>query len=365
MQLVHIANTDFEFELVEPPNFLSIPQAWGLHPLCLQLQFVPLLYADSKDLIVVTHKPDPQFMSQYSNLNWRHGNSPPQLVSFDECLLNTEGSCISWGASKRVEDWCRSKKIDYSMPDWEVVKQINSKAFSFSLASELMGSALIWDESDLKHWLENVPGKRVLKTCFGLSGRGHYFIHDYSPVDKIFKFCEKEWLKERPLIGEPWVERVFDFSTQWLLDKKEGIRLIGPTVFEVNEKGVYQATLAGSEKKLFGDYHSFLEEHKEVARKVLQKVLDKGFFGNLGVDAFLYRDINGKICLRSIVEINGRQTMSLAALLFQKKWFPDNVVRMYFVSLSGREQSLLPMKIIGEDGKEINFTKKLTFSLIT
>ncbi len=56
-----------------------------------------------------------------------------------------------------------------------------------------------------------------------------------------------------------------------------------------------------------------------------------GFFGFIGADALLYRHLeNQSICLYPLVEINGRQTMSLVALRLQKRICPRQILRLAF-----------------------------------
>lgn len=362
VQKIYLCNTDFEFELTQPNDSSSIERIWHRFPICLQLQFLPLLYADPEDAIAVTQAPDASFIEQLLQLElWQKNDLPAFIPLMNNLNLKRYKECISWGASRRVQQWANLNHINYQIPDLNLVKEVNSKLFSFTLGSALDQSSLLWNASDLEQWLGSTSGKRVLKTCFGVSGRGHYFIETDTPLSSIITFCNKEWACRRPLIAEPWVHRLFDFSTQWFLDKTKGVQLIGPTVFESNSKGAYQATMAGSEEQLFKDYLPFLYEHKELVGKCLDLIYKKGFFGYLGVDAFIYEDAKGDIRLHPLVEINARQTMSLAALRFQQRWFADRIVRLQFSSSGMKQVSLLPSKIqLGE--KEVVFDRHLTFS---
>lgn len=344
MQIIHLANTDFEFELAHPDSSLSIEEVWMKHPICLQLQYLPLLYASENESIVVSQVPaiEGSFI----------------LLGNEKALPNSR--CISWGASLRVQKWCERRNIEYQMPPWDVVQEVNSKMFSFMQAPRLHDAELIWNAQDLKHWLDHTKEKRVLKTCFGLSGRGHYFIKETQ--EEAISFCQKEWKQGRPLIAEPWVDRFFDFSTQWEIDVNGQLKFIGSTVFESDSQGAYQATLAGSESQLFGDKLPFLEEHKRVSKDILGHVAKRGFFGFVGVDAFLYRQ-DDKIRLQPVVEINGRQTMSVVALRFQRKWHPDQVIRLAFTK-DPSKPSLLPNFIFGKSGKRILFNRFLSCEII-
>src|SRR5690606_20489751 len=114
----------------------------------------------------------------------------------------------------------------YTAPPWEVVQEINSKLFSFTHSPKLAFAKLIYNREELLDWVHSTPGPKVLKTLYGTAGRGHLHIKaNQTFVKQLYNY---------PLIGEPWVERVFDFSTQW-----EDGKLLGTTLFENEANGTY------------------------------------------------------------------------------------------------------------------------------
>ena len=148
----------------------------------------------------------------------------------------------------------------------------------------------------------------------------------------------------------PWVNRLFDFSTQWIVSK-EKIVCLGATSFENHPSGSYLATLAG---KPFLQYEWALQNHMSVVEPLMREIAEMGFFGNLGVDAFVYQQ-GGVEKLQPIVEINGRKTMSWVALMIQQKQFPNQILRFSFEKGAG---GLLPQKLfVGE--KERFFTHQI------
>ena len=166
-----------------------------------------------------------------------------------------------------------------------------------------------------------------------------------------------------PILAEPWCERLEDFSTQWLIHPDQKIEFIGGTRFETDEKGRYQGTLAGPQEQLFASLESFLEEHCQIVQKALSDIAALGFFGNLGIDAFIYRHPETKLpCLNPLVEINGRETMSLVALRLQQRLWPKEIVRLSFQHRDDNYPSLLPEQLKDKKGKLIPFRRKLYYS---
>lgn len=357
MPIVHIANTNFENELAQPSNE-SLAESLKKSPLWLQLQFLPLLIASAKDMVAVTSFPDARFLDGLENSDWRQNEALPELRRLTEIHPFRGSTCISWGASRQVQQWTAERGAFYPVPtDWEVVKQINSKAFSMELEPP-SGAALIRNEEELLAWMSRTNGMKVLKTCFGLSGKGNRVVKEGLNA-QLLTFCQKEWSGGLPIIAEPWLDRCFDFSTQWKIHPDGRQELLGATVFETDPYGTYQGTLAGPTKEIFGPYYDFLEEHIGHVKKALESISNCGFFGNLGVDALLYRcPATQRTLLRPLVEINGRQTMSLVALQIQQRWFSDQPIRLSLVPLNDSRPSLLPLKIEGEK----IFKKKLILS---
>ena len=305
MWRLHICNTFFEKEL-ESRARRPLLHWMRAHPVVMQLQFLPLLYASPTDRIAVSDLPE---------------NPDPRL-----CLLDKppKGYVLEdWGPSLAIAEWAKMHGIPYQIPDWEFVKKINSKIFSFTESPKLPGAELLKTSRDIAAWLEKTPGRKVLKTPFGTAGGGHR-------IDPNVK-----QLYMGPMIGEPWVERVIDFSTQW----KNG-ELLGVTVFENEPNGTYRGTFAGNVEPWA------LQEHLDVARPLIRKM---GYLGHVGIDAFIYL-WEGKKRLHPVVEINARKTMSWVALQMPEK-------SLYYTQ---SKKGLLPSAL----GK-IQFLKNITTSMYT
>lgn len=288
MSRLHICNTFFEKEL-ETKTRKPLAAWLRSYPIISQLQFLPLLYAAPDDQILVSDLP---------------ANPDPRLCLIDD---PPQGLAIEhWGPSLAIATWAKAHSIPYAIPEWELVRKVNSKVFSFTESSKLPGAELLETRQEVIAWIQNTAGPKVLKTPFGTAGTGHQL----NPNVKRLYIC--------PLIGEPWVERVLDFSTQW----KNG-ELVGVTVFENEPNGTYKGTYAAEVERWA------LEEHLAVAKPLIKKICEMGYFGHVGIDAFIYL-WEGKKRVHPIVEINARKTMSWVALQTAEK-------RLYYIrSKEGR-----------------------------
>lgn len=326
MKKLHIANTNFEFEL-STNKVLSLEQMMEQSPICLQLQFLPLLFADLRDEVLVTGRPDKNFSVK---------------MVFDA----ESGEIQSWGWSQTIAKWAKERGISYAMPPWEIVREVNSKRWSFENSPKLERAACAYSKQELEDWAEG-QFESVAKSCFGLSGRGNYRFNQVTP--ELLSFCTKEWQAGRPVILEPWVQRMVDFSTQWHV-AKDRIDFIGATEMLNTEGGAYLGTLVG---------YIPSQEHMSEAERILHKMQQLGYFGYAGIDAMIYRK-EGKTCLQPIVEVNARMTMALAAIFIQKKWHSGKKILFQYGKFS---EGLLP-NFIQYQNKTVKFNRQLKISVL-
>lgn len=353
MRSLHIANVNFEWELKE--KLLLLPQqSFATHPYFLQLQFLPLLYAKSTDGVAVTHLPPSAYLTSLEKIR-----SPlPTLHLFGEPLERHYEKIESWGWSQSVKRWADTQKLFYHPPPFPLIYEMASKLFPFTHSSPLPGATTLHTMEEIKTWLSSGDFPKVIKICYSLSGQGTFHFSSFSSFFKVEKKLAKALQERHPLIGEPWVNRIFDFSTQWLLEKGKEAECTGITQLENSPKGSYKGTRVDEKEKIFGSYLPFYEEHIEKIKPLLHQMREKGYYGNLGIDAMLYRHpLNeNKICLHSIVEINLRKTMGWVAIQLSK------VLTKGFLQLSytsSQEEGLLPPFLTINERKKIFFQKQL------
>ena len=150
------------------------------------------------------------------------------------------------------------------------------------------------------------------------------------------------------LVIEAWLERVIDFSIQYDSDEDGRLRRRGLVVLDNTRQGQFRsatvadrftdfldeetrrALFAGSSKR--GYLTEFLDEELEPALADLLST--HRYAGPLGVDAFLYRDENGHLRFKPVVEINPRYTMGRVAVELAR-FTPPNVVTTLTVGKIG------------------------------
>ena len=352
MSKLHIANTFVEWELETDPE-IALEKAFHLHPVYLQLQFLPLLYANADDCLLVTDLPAEETLNIPEI-------APPQLSLLSGKIDCSHGEIEAWGPSRLIAKWAQDHHCRYHLPDWSVAKKVNSKQFSFENSPRLPHAALLFGRDEARAWLRSFPGKKVLKTCYGVSGRGHLHLEGEGMLmGRALSYLEKEWEKCRPVIAEPWVERVLDFSTQWFIETNGSMQFLGATVCANEPKGTYLSNRAGDPKKLFGPHLGFVEEHTAIAKSCAEYMARLGFFGNIGFDAMLYTHA-GNVHLHPIVEINARKTMGWAALQFRQRHFPHATVQFSYHQC---RKGALPSSLKMANGRTVAFPRNLTIDI--
>ncbi|MGI9241624.1 MAG: hypothetical protein ACR2RV_12555, partial [Verrucomicrobiales bacterium] len=82
---------------------------------------------------------------------------------------------------------------------------------------------------------------------------------------------------------------------------------------------------------LMGDGHSPHRLYREQLRENLEQALaGLSYRGPIGVDAFVYRDLDGELALRQIAEINPRYTMGRVAHEIRRRIAPEHCARIEF-----------------------------------
>ncbi len=302
------------------------------------------LIGQSYDKALIEFTPNTEYLRQIEKLNL-----PVQTYACWE-ELKPYSIVNPWQSCSLLEKELSEKQCNLRFPYNWLKKDLDSKAFSLNFYTPSFDSFLIQTKEDILPYLENKQGKYVLKTKLGQSGQGHYFFQAQDLLDhKTFPDIDYESARL-----EKWVDRVYDFSSQWLLDDK--VCLLGICELINNSKGVYQASIF---PRINQEYDDFIEEHLCFTRPIMNDLYLKGYRGHLGIDSFIYRDGNQfKLC--PIIEINPRKTMGYVALFLAHHF---NKTCMIELGDGSSPYFLLP-KSITINNQPLVFKKNLNLKLL-
>ncbi len=178
--------------------------------------------------------------------------------------------------------------------------------------------------------------RACLKAPWGIAGRGLIQVQTSGLTER-----DRTWLRpvlhhQGAVVVEAWLERVADFSCQYELTPGSLPRLKGQ-VHLLNDAGgrflACESAPAFTRLLPAGAARALQEAgaeslYEEALPSLLRSLpgMDR-LYGNLGVDAFLYRDPVGRIRLRPLVEINPRTTMGRVTLDLRRLTDPAKTLR--------------------------------------
>jgi uncharacterized ferritin-like protein (DUF455 family) len=178
--------------------------------------------------------------------------------------------------------------------------------------------------------------KIVIKEALGLAGSNAMRLFEPALLQTQRRWIINAVAKDRQLVVEPWLERVLDFSVQ-LEMSDDGLKLCGYTGLLNDAKGQFQGNSAapGHQKKIPANLIALFPEPPDIAQRLHALYADifalleielrrVNYHGPVGIDAFAYRDMSGKIRLKPVVEINPRYTMGRLTVELMKHVAPGS-----------------------------------------
>ncbi|NOY00713.1 MAG: ferritin-like domain-containing protein [Verrucomicrobia bacterium] len=233
----------------------------------------------------------------------------------------------------------------------EGVRSLFNKSFGAGIAEERGDSV----SSVLCRSLDAVEAElrclyqAVVKTPFGASGRGLNIIGSSDTLDgSIRRQVERVLEKQGEVLVEPWLTRELDFSVQYEMEDA-GLRKLGLVRLENNSRGQFRACVVGTKfcQGMPTELARFLmekalpvyEEEGRLVRLIEEGLNEVGYRGPVGVDAFVYRDEKGELCLRQLCEVNPRYTMGRLTLELSKRVAPGHAVKFEILKKQSEPES--------------------------
>jgi hypothetical protein len=196
-------------------------------------------------------------------------------------------------------------------PSFEILKKVNDRSFNASLGQTLPGAAYVVDLASA----QKIVGRRripwLLKRAFGAAGRGQRLVEASGLTDADIAWIEAS-LRRGGLQVEPWVEIEREFVVHGFIHQSGAAEIHEPLVQECEEGGAWSSTRQALPGELSANESAQLDQQ---AFLVAGDLVQAGYFGPFGVDAYRWVKSSGERVLNSRGEINARYTMGWGLFL--------------------------------------------------
>jgi uncharacterized ferritin-like protein (DUF455 family) len=309
----------------------------------LSADYAPLmaLFAHHDDIVCVEERPTITHMKTLESM----GLTLPEYLpkrNLDALHERKLQSFEPWGwspAAQRFFAPFESRLVSSSLQPPIFSADPSTSIFSKNLAHELrhqlacnqIQTLKITSAAGMPMALESLtvlsPSRTVVfKAPFSASGRGMIRVRDAKPEIKDLNWIMNALNRHGTVIAEPWLEKLTDLSAHVDVSKDGSIKYIGATRFWTDVRGQYRGHLIGRMMDDLGSaviqswHHpgGWHESLKSLALEVGQKAHGRGYYGPLGIDAFIYR-VDHQLHLRPLLELNPRWSMGRMAMVLQQR----------------------------------------------
>ncbi len=317
------------------------------------LENLPQFLCRQDDVVLVQHKPSVEFLSGIKEA----GFPLPEFVQLDEVrsLQSRKlGSLRPWAWGPDSQELLKpllASVTGTTCGGKPGFNEASAKFYSKSWGARLLGRGLAgaWSmlsgragladhlctESEIGMAVSSADEARaaiarirahghhriVVKEALGVAGSNALRLFEPEILPTQWRWIENSLVRGRELVVEPWLERLEDFSVQMEMTER-GLKLCGFTGLINDARGQFIANFAEPHHhrripaKVMAWFNvpadlsgRLLELYREIMATLESEFRAAGFTGPAGIDAFVYRDAQGAVRLKPIVEINPRYTM--------------------------------------------------------
>ena len=301
------------------------------------LALLPAYLARREDVVMMPSMPATDFLAGLLDA----GLELPELVTLDripEIRKRKIHGIRPWAHTPDAESLIQKMGVDAAPVSRDLFSKalhadflktlIEGQSCSFLCNPDCVG-VRVSSVEEIESWVANSPyAFCILKAPFSTAGRERVICNTSDELSrKSWSAIRRLLCHHGSLVIEPWLERVKDFSMHYDMTK-EGLVRRGVAVIENSRRGQFRratvtnrftdglekdlrrALFAGSSPRghLVDFQEAVLEPH-------LGNLLEEHHFtGPIGVDTFFYRDEEGSLRWKPVVEMNPRFTMGRVAL---------------------------------------------------
>lgn len=305
---------------------------------CAQMAWI---WSSSDDLAVVPNIPSTNYQ-HFLHQVW--GSNPVWILRSELGNLHTRISHLrkmelwSWaGGLEQIKQDLDPALWPAQVPQRSTLEQLDSKSYAAQSLASLPAVDPCWDleAGSIHHnsdFLQDLQAPSLIKINHGSSGQGR--INTALDPEPHWRSATEELLRYGPVVCEALRPRILDLSALFYVEKNQ-VRLMGVSRFDTDQRGTWRGSychvLHGLPSEILVFLHQKIGNHsrielwtEELKKWIESEILPLGFQGPLGIDALIWKDQEGKLWLRPLVEINARMSFGHIALRLRKK-VPKNI----------------------------------------
>lgn len=194
-------------------------------------------------------------------------------------------------------------------PSLAALRRVNARGFCAALGPTMAGASFVTTEEEARSILSRPPPSSKawrIKRAFGMAGRGHRVVTP-AALTEADVTTVRAGIGEGGVQIEPNVAIVDEYAIHGMLDERGAHRLGRVCVQRCDAHGQWRAT-----ERLEGGDPAIVRSLVEEAERVAVALANASYFGPFNVDAFTYRDLEGRVRFQPRSEINARYSMGFA-----------------------------------------------------
>lgn len=302
------------------------------------LDLLPLAWARRDDVVLVKKMPGREHLKNLRS--W--GLPMPEFVALnDDAALKERrvGGMRPWAWQQRASDVLKPYSHTLSMQvKWQWREGMEPRMFSKKLGLELEeiigASCGSWCESleKVESAVSKLPGDVLIKAAYSNAGRGHLRLIGGNWTQSARGWIERVLREHGGVVVEPWLERVLDFSSQYERAADGSISHVGMTRVVNDDLGRFKGCLVlpkwaqGLNTELSQYLFKEAKVHQLYRYQMIEAITELmqgvDYVGPLGVDSMVFRNQQGGLEIRPVVEVNVRTTMGRVAVELLRKTVP-------------------------------------------
>lgn len=299
-------------------------------------EMVMLAWCRQDDITLMRKPPSNEHLAYLKRAGFRL----PEIVAMGALNERKLGGMRPWAWSPDAAELLRGNASQVSPSvAWQWREAMPAEWLSKEIGVRLLERLGVVERGDICRTVEAAmtviismleSGRVLVKGAFGCAGRDHLRV-DAGEETQAGEWVTSVLADHGCVVVERWRERVADFSVLYEMDDDK-VDLVGMTVMENDERGRFLGSRVAPKwgSLLDPEVAAFLyreaqvmDWYQEKIPTVLSEILP-GYVGPLGVDAMVFREVDGTLGWSPVVELNVRMTMGRVALELMGKSRPGS-----------------------------------------